>query len=223
MKHGVVFDIDDTLYLERDYVRSGFEAVGAHIEATLDLPGFASAAWRLFEAGVRGQTFDRALAEIGVDPTTSLVDELVRIYRSHSPKISMCPDAYQLIDFLTDKRIPLGIITDGPLVSQRNKAEALELGELFQALVFTDELGTAHSKPSHKGFTVVAAALDIPDRLIYIADNPAKDFQAPQQLGWKTLRVRRPGGIYASRPSGRDVDAEVECLSSSALDFFFAY
>ena len=25
----VVFDLDDTLYLERDYVRSGFRAVGA--------------------------------------------------------------------------------------------------------------------------------------------------------------------------------------------------
>ena len=37
----VVFDVDDTLYLERDYVRSGFRAVGVWASRWLGLSGFA--------------------------------------------------------------------------------------------------------------------------------------------------------------------------------------
>ena len=31
--------------------------------------------------------------------------------------------------------------------------------------------------------------------LTYLADNPAKDFCAPRQLGWETVRFRMPGRL----------------------------
>ena len=51
MTRVAVFDVDDTLYLERDYVRSGFHAVATWAEETLDVTGVFDTAWGLFLAG----------------------------------------------------------------------------------------------------------------------------------------------------------------------------
>ena len=63
MIRGIVFDIDDTLYLERDYVRSGFAHVAREVGRTDDEAGRLHD-WliRAFESGVRGDTFDRLRA-----------------------------------------------------------------------------------------------------------------------------------------------------------------
>jgi len=53
-----VLDIDDTLYLERDYVRSGFCAVGRWLAEHQNVEDFFERAWALFEAGARGNIFD---------------------------------------------------------------------------------------------------------------------------------------------------------------------
>ena len=60
-KLGVVFDLDDTLYLERDYVKSGFRAVAKtavkHTGTSAD-EAF-NFLWNEFTAGVRGSSFNR--------------------------------------------------------------------------------------------------------------------------------------------------------------------
>ena len=223
MRHGVVFDIDDTLYLERDYVRSGFEAVGAHVEATLELPGFAAAAWRLFEDGVRGQTFDRALSALGADARSSNISELVALYRSHVPRISLLADAQEAIDYLSAEGVPMGVITDGPEASQRAKASALGLHDSMQHVIFTDELGQGYGKPDHRSFEMIAAALGEPERLVYIADNPGKDFSAPHRSGWTTWRIRRPDGLHVSTESGPDVRFETETIMTPVLHEFLQF
>ncbi|MGH9118455.1 MAG: HAD family hydrolase, partial [Acidimicrobiales bacterium] len=89
----VVFDIDDTLYLERDYVRSGFAAVGALVGDRLGVPDFADRAWTAFLHGTRRTIFDDTLVACGLDPEPDLVGELVERYRTHEPAISLLPDA----------------------------------------------------------------------------------------------------------------------------------
>ncbi|MGQ9635778.1 MAG: HAD family hydrolase, partial [Bryobacteraceae bacterium] len=61
----VAFDLDDTLYLERDYVRSGFEAVGEWAKERLGIGDFTQRAWRWFQQGRRGDIFNQVLVEIG--------------------------------------------------------------------------------------------------------------------------------------------------------------
>ena len=45
-----------------------------------------------------------------------------------------------------------------------------------------------------------------------MADNPAKDFVSPRQLGWRTVRIRRTGGLHAEVAGGSDIDVELSCL-----------
>src|SRR5690554_5592925 len=89
----IVFDIDDTLYLERDYAKSGFNAVGKWAEQELGIAGFGAVAWRKFEAGTRQTIFNKALDALQVDYDIDLIKKLVHIYRPHAPAIELLPDA----------------------------------------------------------------------------------------------------------------------------------
>lgn len=208
----VVFDIDDTLYLERDYVRSGFRSADAWVERCLGIEGLFRQAWGLFEAGRRGTIFDESLRSLGVDPQPSLVAKLVSLYRGHEPEIALLPDAASCLDAMAP-RWRLAAVTDGPLESQQQKARALRLARRLDPIVFTASLGRAFGKPSPEPFRLVQDGAAVPaERCAYVADNPRKDFGGPAALGWRTVRVRRPGGLHVEAPSGDDVDVEIEDL-----------
>lgn len=205
----VVFDIDDTLYLERDYVRSGFRSVGMWVEECLEVSGFFAEAWGLFEAGHRRTVFDESLRSLGVDPEPSLVAKLVSVYRGHEPEIALLPDAASCLEALAPRR-RIAAVTDGPLESQRRKAGALRLSPRLDPIVFTASLDPAFGKPSPEPFKLVQEETAVPgERCAYVADNPVKDFGGPAALGWRTVRVRRPGGLHVEVPSGDDVDVEI--------------
>ena len=198
----VVLDVDDTLYLERDYVRSGFNAVGEHLEREYGVEGFATEAWALFSDGVRGNTFDRALARLGFRGAD--VEELVEVYRQHKPAISLQSDACAFMEAVGG-HVHLAVVTDGPINSQRNKIEALCLERWISELVVTGERGAEWHKPSPLAFKYLQEHFRRdPDQCVYIADNPTKDFQGPLGLGWRVIRVNRPGALHEqlADPSG---------------------
>src|SRR3546814_14266579 len=87
----LVFDLDDTLYLERDYVASGFRAVGQWVLENLGLGGFEERAWRHFAGGSRGRIFDTVLGELGFGGRPDLVARLVSLYRPPQPDIRLAP------------------------------------------------------------------------------------------------------------------------------------
>jgi putative hydrolase of the HAD superfamily len=212
---GVILDLDDTLFLERDYVRSGLAAAGEHVTTTLGVRGFADVAIALFEDGVRGTTFNQALLRLGIEPTEQLVADLVGVYRRHAPAIGLLPDAARLIARL-DPRY-LGVVTDGPLDSQRAKAQAVGAPAWATLIVYTAELGPGYGKPHELAFSMHEARAGLAgDQLTYVADNPTKDFGGPKALGWTTVRIRRPGALHAALASGSDVDREVVSLDQLA-------
>ena len=208
----VVFDVDDTLYLERDYVYSGFRALEVWADTHLGTAGFAAQCWHLFEQGFRGDIFDRVLTNSRVGASAHVIDELVRRYRSHRPDIALLADARRCLDGLAGS-VRLAAITDGPCESQQSKAQALGLSKWLDPILMTSELGPAFQKPSAAAFAQLSASLGCAGgACVYVADNPAKDFLAPASLSWHTVRVRRPGGQHYRAPSGADVELETDDL-----------
>ena len=211
----LVFDLDDTLYLEREYVRSGFEAVGHWAARHLGISDFSERAWRLFEGGRRHVVFDVLLRESGWNPSPTLIAQMVDVYRTHSPRISALPDAIDCLSSFHGTGI-LALISDGPPTSQQLKLRALKLERFFEIVVFTGVWDQTFAKPHARSFQLVQSRLAPWDRrFIYVADNPRKDFIAPAALGWKTVRVRRPGGLHAqvdAQPgAGADIEMEDLC------------
>ena len=192
-----VFDLDDTLYAEHDYVRSGFAAVDPLAIARLGIQGFADACWQSFLDGNHGHIFDEVLLSRFGLVDAEFIGDLAGAYRQHKPRIELYPDARRVLDRLRSLALPMPLITDGPSTSQRAKIEALALEAAFSPLVLTAELGADRSKPHPAAFELVQDALGRDQRFVYIADNPHKDFLAPNQLGWKSLRVQRPSDLYS--------------------------
>src|SRR5262245_8923381 len=110
----IVLDIDDTLYLERDYVRSGFEAVGRYARRELRIEDFADRAWAAFESGTRGTIFDDVLNDCVARADDALITELVARYRTHTPTIGLVDDARDALG-RWHGTVALAAVTDGPL------------------------------------------------------------------------------------------------------------
>ena len=220
-RHVLVFDLDDTLYLERDYVASGFRALGRWVSDNLDLHDFAERAWRRFEGGARDRIFDSVLAELGLGDRPELIQRLLFLYRAHKPDIRLAPDAKACLDRIGPE-VGVALLTDGFLVAQRNKIEALGLAERpIRPIVCTDLWGRACWKPHDRGFLHIEAHYRLPSRAFtYVADNPAKDFIAPRRLGWSTVWIRRPARIHAdARPCADGCpDRMIESLHELAED-----
>jgi putative hydrolase of the HAD superfamily len=196
----VVFDIDDTLYLERDYVRSGFRAVGHWAAEQLGIPDFYERAWQAFLQGERQTIFNRVLAETGHEAKPDLITRMISVYRRHVPEITLLDDARKCLDALKGHR-RMAVVTDGPLESQQAKAARLGLAGWIDPILFTAGLGPDFGKPDPRSFQRVESETRYSGpQCIYVADNPHKDFQGPASLGWHCLRIRRPEGLHHDVP-----------------------
>jgi putative hydrolase of the HAD superfamily len=199
----VVLDVDDTLYLESAYVRSGFAAVDGWAREHFDTGGVGDTAWQLFESGVRRTTLTDALAAHGVAVTPEVRASVIDVYRTHDPDIALADDARRFVHGrLAD--FTWAVVTDGPAASQRAKCSALGLFELADPVVVTADHGS--SKPDVAMFKLVEVAhRRTGSELIYVADNPLKDFQGPIALGWRCVRVRRDGALHAGLDTPRGI------------------
>jgi putative hydrolase of the HAD superfamily len=198
---GIVYDLDDTLYPEEDYVRSGLRTVGRALGAELGVPDLADRLLLCFQQGDRAHIYNRALEELGSSgpDVTRLVERMVQMHRLHTPGIILFPDAEESLQYWR-KRAKLGIISDGFLAVQQAKITALGLESRVDAIILTDQRGREYWKPHPWAFEQAAERLKVPhNRCVYVADNPAKDFVAPNALGWTSVCVRRKGGFYANQ------------------------
>ena len=196
---GVIFDIDDTLYFERDYVRSGFQAVANYLSCyhAIDSQTAFSFLWACFQTGKRGNTFDLLIeATPGLVPHVTPQD-LVMIYRSHQPTINIIPEMANLMDDLQRMGIPMGVISDGPIEAQSHKVEALGLSRWMKVICLTDQWGKAYWKPHPRAYEACEKELNLSgSELVYVADNAKKDFEAPSRRGWHMIHLQYSNTLY---------------------------
>jgi len=216
----IVFDLDDTLYPERQYALSAFAAAGQFLEKTRGVAGLGESAASLFAQGARRNVYDLALRSLGFAEENGLVRELVEAHRHHAPAIALSPDAERFISRAERSGFSLALVSDGWLRTQELKVEALSLSGRLNPVILTDIWGREHWKPSPRGFqAVMAQHSGLPAEYIYVGDNPAKDFIAPKALGWRTLRIRRPDGEhYRMEASTLAATAESETTTLDAVD-----
>lgn len=204
---GVIFDLDDTLYLERDYVKSGFQAVADYLGDSDAIDEL----WGHFLAG-----------KPAIDEYTSahacieLKDGMLLAYRCHKPRIRLADEAQSTIQELKARGFRLGIITDGRPEGQRAKLDALGLWDLVDDVIITDELGGMQfRKPCDIAFRIIQRRWRIPfEELVYVGDNPEKDFDAPLRLGMGIYHVKQCMGICRRAVPSRMIDAAVISVES---------
>lgn len=178
----ICFDIDDTLYKEIDYLKSAYGEVAAfagHPEASEQM-----LEW--YQSGVNA--FRNLIDKYELDIS---VADCLKIYREHYPNIKLEEGVKVYLEGLKESDAKLGVISDGRSLTQRNKIKALGLEGFFDVEIISEELGS--EKPCIKNYEVVMNKYPERKIFIYVGDNPAKDFLAPNQLRWRTVCLKNDG------------------------------
>ena len=193
----IACDLDDTLTPEIEFVESGFAACAKLLEKKCGISRERAngAFWSAFKISSR-RVFDRALKKLGLTDS-KLAKELVETYRYHIPRISFYPDVLEFLIGAIAMNLKLAIITDGDAKTQKNKIKALGAEIYFRKIIATGDYGPDFCKPSPKPFELLISHFEIePSEMVYIGDNPLKDFYISAILPVKTARIVRPGSVY---------------------------
>ena len=186
---GVIFDLDDTLYPEKEYVRSGYRKIAD----ALGRPECEDILWGYFLQ--KKSAIDELAANYDISFSK---EELLEIYRQQNPDIHLYEGAKELIEGLKRKGIKVGIITDGRVTGQSRKIEALGLDKIIDDIIITDFLGGVQfRKPCDIAFRIMQNRWRLPfESICYVGDNLSKDFNGPRQLGMKSIYIRNTDGLY---------------------------
>ena len=200
-----VFDLDDTLYNEISFVKSGFNEVSKLLskETQLNKNFIYKRLTQILNDYGRGKVFDIFLKENNLQKKKFL-SKCLSVYRSHKPKIELYTDSVSLLSQLYKKPY---IVTDGNKLVQKNKIIHLGLQKQVKKAFITHNYGLKHAKPSIYCFNKIKVREKIDwGEMIYVGDNPFKDFVNLNKLGVKTVRIMR--GPYKDVMSNDQYDAK---------------
>ena len=188
----IIFDMDDTLYGEKEYVRSGYQQIAKVLP---QVEHAAEKLWRLFEE--KKPAIDMLLLEEGID-SDELKQLCLKTYRFQEPEIHLYPGVKELLAELKEQGYLLGVITDGRPEGQRAKIKALGLEKLVDHLIVTDEFGGAEfRKPNPLAFETMKEKMGVEySQMCYVGDNIKKDFIAPENLGMRCIWFKNNDGLY---------------------------
>ncbi len=190
----VIFDLDDTLYPEIEFVMSGFREVSKIIAKDFKIS--CNYIFKMLKNEYKKDrkfVFNRVIEEFE-SYDVDYVKKLVDIYRTHKPKINLYDDVNKILPILKNY-LYLGIITDGYPITQMLKIKALEIESYFDKIIYTGEK-EGYSKPSSLPFLDILREFSLsPYEAIYIGDNIEKDFKGPKEIGITSVKISR-NGIY---------------------------
>jgi len=214
----LIFDLDDTLFDEMSYVKSGLRAVAAY--------GRVSFGWNekvsytflddyLAKHG-RGQVFDEWLRAHD-HYSVSRVKQCVHVYRHHTPNIGLSKVALQILS-LYQRVYSLYLVTDGHKIVQQKKIAALGIEAMFKRCLITHRFGIRHAKPSLYCFEKIREVEKCSwSSMVYVGDNPAKDFVNLNAMGSLTVRVKTGAHAEVKAQLGYDAQHTIQDLTGLPL------
>ncbi len=180
----VVFDLDDTLYAEIDFLKSAYKHIAKLLEVHLQ-QNIYDEMWQLYQS--QQSTFDVIKQKYSFPFS---IADLVHEYRFHQPQIDLVKTTQTFLDWVKKNTLATALITDGRSITQRNKIRALGLEKYFDEVFISEETGI--EKPNIGAFMPIEIRYH-GHKKIFIADNPKKDFIAPNELGWTTIALKNKG------------------------------
>lgn len=177
----VVFDLDDTLYPEIQYLISAFHEIAFQVDPTQSELLFRE----MFEVySSNGNAFQMVVQKY---PSKNLTTEKLKyLYRNHIPVISLHDGVPEMLQKIKIKGGKIGVITNGRSVTQRNKINALGLEKKLNDIVISEEVGC--SKPDELIFRYLSDK-NPGYKFYYFGDNLMIDFLAPKRLSWHCVGI----------------------------------
>jgi len=175
----LVFDLDDTLYSEREFLISAFRTISSLYKKHDDYIFYKM--MELFEK--KENVF---LFLVNSFPNIAQIKDLSKYYREHHPVLSLSYDTKMFLSKVKEVGCKTGLLTDGRSITQRNKLESLGLIDYFDMVIISEEFGS--EKPDMRNYKVFQSLIK-KGNYIFFGDNPKKDFVTPNKLGWLTICI----------------------------------
>jgi len=199
-RRAIVFDLDDTLYPYRAFVRSGFRAVACQLAVDRGLPAVAvlRVLRRALARGQRGRELQLLCTTF--DLPESLVGPLTEIIREHTPSLRLPQESRQVLRSLR-RTWNIGVLTNGEAQVQRRKVAALSIRDFVDVVLFATEYGDGTGKPSPDGYLAALDRLHVePARTVFVGDDPRTDIEGAAAVGMKTIHMM--GNVGEDAPCG---------------------
>lgn len=211
----IIFDLDDTLIDENKYVRSGFEHVAKKINQKFQKKIIEKELNKIFRKFGRGRVFDIFFNNLN---KKNIINQYINFYRSHYPNIKLKIEAKNILDKLKKKKFRIYLLTDGHKLAQRQKIKKLNLKKYFKNIYVTHEYGKKNMKPSLYCFKKIKKIENVKwSQIIYIGDNPKKDFINLNSVGAITIRVLT--GPFKNLKVHNKFDAKYKIKNLKDLNF----
>lgn len=223
MKKVILFDLDDTLYKELDFVYGGFKEVCRHLayKYSKDEEELYKYAINVLNTQGRGKIFNIICEMYNIKED---INELIKIYREAKPQISLYEDAEYILKYFKLKlkdedmknlidniEVPykIGIITDGKASVQWNKIKLLGLEKMVDKIIVTDDYGLECWKPNEFSYMEMLKYFNCKkEECIYVGDNPNKDFIGARKVGISTIRIIREVGDHMNTFLEKEYEAD---------------
>jgi putative hydrolase of the HAD superfamily len=195
-----VFDLDDTLYQEIDFLSSAYKYIASAIEPSIKTYIYDEMIERYHR---KENVFAWIVAQYKEHLGELDTEWLISTYREHIPEIKLSAETAAFISEVRSRKIPTGLITDGRSRTQRNKLKALGIGDLFSEIIISEEFGS--EKPDERNFLHFVSKYPGKE-FYYFGDNTRKDFMTPARLGWTTICVKDSGkNIHKQEFNGNEI------------------
>ena len=198
---GIFFDLDDTLILcepameeahavcadklgiPTQTITQSINAIYAE-EFDFGCPGYPLLK-TLTPTEFRRILTQKAFHNLGIQAD---VEEILRLYESEEQsRIRAFDDTHEVLTRLRE-RFPLGIITNGPSLMQREKIGRLGLAIYFDPIIVDTEVG--YSKPHPHIFSHAAQVSKLaPENLLFVGNSLTADIAGANGAGWTSVWV----------------------------------
>ncbi|ALS01252.1 HAD family hydrolase [Enterococcus silesiacus] len=197
----IVFDVDDTIYDQQQPFRNAINAVFPNVKpedmhalyirfrfhSDETFPKVMSDEWTL--EYMRFFRINESLKDLDY-PSVSQEDGLIfqKTYEDELDNIVMHPEVKKVFDFLKEKNIPMGIITNGPTDHQFKKVKQLQLENWVPTDNIIISQSTGFQKPEKEIFDLAAKEFGMDcERTLYVGDSFENDIAGAKNGGWKSL------------------------------------
>lgn len=199
----ILLDLDDTMFDELQYVKSGFVSVAKYISRNSNFTQdiiLSQMMYQFYKYGRNG-IFNRVTSYFKLGSMS--IPDIVNIYRNHDPEIELLAGVTEACADI-ESIVPIVIITDGLSSVQRKKVAALGIDiPVLYCMDFNSP------KPAVNAYSHALKMLSIrPEDALVIGDDPYCDIVAAHNLGSDSCRII--SGKYSSIPCLDDYKSTYE-------------
>ena len=199
---GLIFDLDNTLFdFESAFAGVARNFYEQHLRTTTSISGADAVAMMIrwdddlhaatqYVPDLKTRRFERWLSEW---PDTGLdIAALTGWYDDEmDQQMQPDPEVNRFLAHLIDRKVPWGIVSNGPSRMQRHKCQALGLDQISPFIIISEEVGCAKPDPRIFRYALDATGLPSPEQIMFVGDNPATDIAGARRFGMRTAWVRR--------------------------------